>query len=66
MYKLLSKTKKVGSNSSLYSDTKKSKYFLNAKTVKIKKRRHAFKGFASTYNVEILNSFNPKLKLKFT
>ena len=32
----------------------------------IAKREHAFKGFASTYNVEILNSFNPKIQLKDT
>ena len=25
---------------------------------------HAFKGYASTYNVGISNSFNPKLQLK--
>ena len=30
----------------------------------ILKWAHAFKGFASSYNVEILNSFNPELKLK--
>ena len=30
------------------------------------KKGHAFKGFASTYNVEILNSFNPELQLKDT
>ena len=29
-------------------------------------REHAFIGFASTYNVEILNSFNPELQLKDT
>ena len=28
------------------------------------KRKHPFKGFASTYNVEVLNSFNPELQLK--
>ena len=28
------------------------------------KREHAFKGFASSYNVEILNSFIPELQLK--
>ena len=28
------------------------------------KREHAFKGYASTYNVETLNSFNPELQLK--
>ena len=28
---------------------------------KIAKRSHAFKGYASSYNVEILNSFNPEL-----
>ena len=30
------------------------------------KREHGFKGFASTYDVEILNSFNPELQLKDT
>ena len=28
------------------------------------KRAHAFKSFASFYNVEILNSFSPELQLK--
>ena len=35
------------------------------KNVKITKQ-HAFEGFASFYNVEILNSFNPELLLKDT
>ena len=30
------------------------------------KRKHAFKGFTNSYNVEILNSFNPELQLKDT
>ena len=30
------------------------------------KRAHAFKGYASTYNVKILNSFNPEIQLKDT
>ena len=30
------------------------------------KREHAFKGFVSTYNAEILNSFNPESQLKDT
>ena len=34
----------------------------NEKNVKITK--HAFKSFTSTYNVEILNSFNSELQLK--
>ena len=34
--------------------------------MKITKLEHAFKGYASTYNDEILNSFNPKLQLKDT
>ena len=38
----------------------------NEKNVKITKREHAFKSYASTYNVEILNSFNPELQLKDT
>ena len=54
----------MGFNSSFYSDTKKGKNFLNEKNIKITKWTHAFKGFASSYNVEILNSFNPELKLK--
>ena len=44
----------------------KSEHFLNKKSVKISKREHAFTVFASTYNVEILNSFNPELQLKDT
>ena len=36
------KASQVGSNSSLYSDTKKSEHFLNEKNVKITKRSHAF------------------------
>ena len=55
------------SNSSLYSDTKKDEiFFNNKKNVAITKWVHAFKGYASTYNVGILNSFNPKLQLKST
>ena len=54
----------MGFNSSFCSDTKKGKNFLNEKNIKITKWAHAFKGFASSYNVEILNSFNPELKLK--
>ena len=34
------------------------------KDVKIMKRSHAYRGYASTYNAEILNSFNPELQLK--
>ena len=63
--KTIRQAKKVGFNSSLYSDTKKGENFLNEKNVKIK-RELAFKDFASTYNVEILNSFNPELQLKDT
>ena len=44
----------------------KSDHFLNEKSIKIKKGEHAFKEYASTYNVEILNSFNPELQLKDT
>ena len=44
----------------------KSENFLNGKNVKIGKRAHAFKGFASFYNVEILNSVNTELQLKHT
>ena len=42
----------------------KSENSLDEKNVKITK--HAFKGNPSTYNVEILNSFNHELQLKDT
>ena len=51
--KTIRQAKKVDSNSPLYCDTKiKNKNFLNGKNVKITKRAHAFKGYASSYNVE--------------
>ena len=31
---------------------------LNKKNIKITKQEYAFKGYASTYNVENVNSFN--------
>ena len=30
--------------------------------MRITKRKDAFKGFTSTYNIESLNSFNPELQ----
>ena len=44
----------------------KSENFLNKKALNTAKREHAFKGFAVTYNAEILNSFNPEVQLKDT
>ena len=44
----------------------KGKNFLKEKNIKRTKPEHAFKGFASSYNVEIVNSFNPELQLKDT
>ena len=38
----------------------------NIENVKITKRSHAYKGCGSTYNVDILNSFNLELQLKNT
>ena len=63
--KTVRKGEKVDSNISIYSDTKKCK-FLNAKNVKTTKRAHAFKGYASTYNAEILNSFKHELQLSMS
>ena len=37
---------------------------MNKENVKITKWEHAFRGYASTYNFEILNSFNNELQLK--
>ena len=42
------------------------KIFWREKNIKITKREHAFKGYASTNNFEIFNSFNPELQLKGT
>ena len=39
---------------------------MNEKIVKITKRAHAFKGYASSYNVEVVNSFDSELRLKDT
>ena len=39
---------------------------MSEKNIIIAKREDAFKGYANTYNVEILNSFNPELQLKDT
>ena len=45
-------------------DTKNVKVFLNKKNVKMTKGAHTFKGQGSSFNVEILSSFNPELQLK--
>ena len=45
----------------LYSKTTKTE---NSFDEKNPKQSHAYKGYASPYNVEILNSFNPELRLK--
>ena len=42
------------------------KYFKRKKNVKITEREYAFKGYESTYNGEILNSFDPELQFKDT
>ena len=57
---------KVSSNSSLYSDTKKVKIFLNERNVKTAKQEHAFIGYVRTHNVAITSHFNPELQLKDT
>ena len=59
--RLAKKLSQIGCNSSLCSDIKKSETVLNEENVKIAKRAHAFKGYASSYDVEILNSFNFEL-----
>ena len=55
---------KVSSNNSLYSDTKRA--YFKKENVRITKWAHAFKDYLSSYNVKILNSFNPELQLKDT
>ena len=45
---------------------KKLKFFLRKKNTKITKLEHTFKDYASTCNVDVLNSFNAELQLKVT
>ena len=59
--KTIRKAEKVDSDNSLYSNAKKF-----VKNVKIMKQDHAFKEYASTYNVDILNYFNTEVQLKDT
>ena len=40
--------------------------FWTKKNVKRTKRSHAFQGYASSYNVEIMSVFNPELQLEDT
>ena len=59
------KLSQVSYNSSLYSNTKKkNKNFLNKKNVVPTKRGHSFKDYASSYDINTLNSFNSELQLK--
>ena len=59
------KLSQVSYNSSLYSNTKKKKkIFLNKKNVAPTKRGHSFKDYASSYDINTLNSFNSELQLK--
>ena len=39
---------------------------MNEKNIKLTKQAHAFKGYANSLSVEILNSFNLELQLKDT
>ena len=51
----------------LYSETTKPEFFLwkvDYKKGKIRKQAHAFRNYAHTFYVEILNSLNPELQLK--
>ena len=61
---------RIGKNSTthLYNDAIKRENFFEKKKkiVKITKWSHAFKGYASFYNAEILNLFSPELQLKDT
>ena len=57
--KTIRKAEKVDSDNSLYSNAKKF-----VKNVKIMKQDHAFKEYASTYNVDILTILTLKYNLK--
>ena len=63
LFKTVKNVQRVGADSSLYSETK-TENILNKKNVKITKQSYACRGNASTFNVELLNYFNPELRLK--
>ena len=42
----------------------KGEKFLKERNVKITRQAHAFKGFPSSYNIEILKLFKPELQIK--
>ena len=63
LFKTVKNAQRVGADSSLYSETK-TENILNKKNVKITKQSYACRGNASTFNVELLNYFNPELRLK--
>ena len=48
----------------IYIVIQKKENLLNEKNIKIAKQKHAFKGYAGTYGLDILNYFNPELQLK--
>ena len=77
IYTLLEEAKEVWQigtakvlTTALYNETTNPEKFveetMNIKKEKNSKQSHAFKGYVYTYNVEILNSFNPELQLKNT
>ena len=41
----------------------KPENILDVKNTKITKQSHAYKGYASSYNVDVLNYFKPELQL---
>ena len=53
-------------NRPLYSETTKSKKYLDAKSAKVTNRTHTYKRYASTYSIKILNSFYLELQGKDT
>ena len=57
-------------NSTLYSEITKREDFFHEKKKKknaeMTKQSHAYQRYASSYNFNILNSFNPELQLKDT
>lgn len=71
--KTIKQTKKVsrivgyGNFTSLfYNETTKHEIFFDEKNAKIMKRTHAYKCYASSYNVNILNPFNLEIQFKNT
>ena len=64
--KIITQKSNLIENSNIDKNSNSPVYTETTKCAKIMKQSHTYKGYASTYNVNILNSLNPELQLTNT